>query len=136
MTTLRIQCFLLDSTDPQRIAAFWQEALGWRRTHDTEDEVVLEPPAGSPEDGIAPDLLFGRVPEEKTVKNRWHLDLRPQDQAAEVERLLALGATHVDVGQSGEESWVVLADPDGNEFCILRAFTPEEQAEIEAEARG
>jgi predicted enzyme related to lactoylglutathione lyase len=132
VTDLTIQCFLLDSTDPRRIAAFWEEALGWRRTYDTEDEVVLEPPAGSPQDGVAPDLLFGKVPEGKTVKNRWHLDLRPKDQAAEVERLLALGATRTDVGQTGEESWVVLADPDGNEFCILRAFTSEEQAEVDA----
>jgi len=61
------------------------------------------------------------VPEDKTVKNRLHLDLRPDDQAAEVERLVGLGATRVDLGQ-GEASWVVLADPEGNEFCVLRAL--------------
>ncbi len=140
MTDLMIQCFLLDSTDPRRTASFWQEALGWRRTHETDDEVVLEPPAGSPQDGVAPDLLFLRVPEGKTVKNRWHLDLRPADQAAEVARLEALGASRTEVGQSAREgvSWVVMADPDGNEFCVLRAFTPDELAEIAAEgaARG
>jgi predicted enzyme related to lactoylglutathione lyase len=134
MTDLLIQCYLLDSTDPHRVADFWQEALGWRRTHDTDDDVVLEPPAGSPQDGVAPDLLFQRVPEAKTVKNRWHLDLRPKDQAAEVARLEALGATRIDVGQGDDVSWVVMADPEGNEFCVLRAFNADELAQIAAEA--
>jgi hypothetical protein len=62
---IRTQCLCIDTTDPAQVAAFWQEALGWRRTHESDDEVVLEPPAGSPEDGIAPDLLFLRVPEGK-----------------------------------------------------------------------
>ena len=65
-----------------------------------------------------PGLLFARVPETKTIKNRLHLDFRPDDRDAEVERLLAMGATHADVGQ-GEQPWVVLADPEGNEFCVL-----------------
>ena len=128
MTDLTIQCFVLDTTDPDRVATFWEQALGWRRTHQTPDEVVLEPPAGSPQDGVAPDLLFVRVPEGRSVKNRWHPDLRPRDQAAEVARLEAMGATRVDVGQAAREdvSWVVMADPDGNEFCVLRAFTDED----------
>jgi predicted enzyme related to lactoylglutathione lyase len=126
MTDLSIQCFSLDCTDPHRAAAFWQEALGWRRTVDTAEEVVLEPPAGSPQDGVAPDLLFLRVPEGKTVKNRWHPDLRPKDQEAEVARLEALGATRIDVGQRADQSFVVMADLDGNEFCVLRAYTQEE----------
>ena len=134
MTGLSIQCFNLNTTDPDRIASFWQEALGWRRTHDTPDEVVLEPPAGSAQDGVAPDLLFLRVPEGKTVKNRWHPDLRSTDQAAEVARLERLGATRTDVGQGDDVTWVVMADPDGNEFCVLRAFTADELAEIAAEA--
>jgi predicted enzyme related to lactoylglutathione lyase len=117
---IRIQCLCLDSAQPSQIAAFWQAALGWRRTHDEESEVVLEPPEGSPEDGAAPDLLFLKVEDPKTVKNRLHLDLRPQDQVAEVARLEALGARRVDIGQ-GDVSWVVLADPDGNEFCVLKA---------------
>jgi len=125
---LRIQCLCIDSDDPARLATFWQEALGWRRTHEQDDEVVLEPPAGSPEDGIVPDLLFLRVQEGKAGKNRLHLDLRPTDQAAEVARLEGLGARRVDVGQSDEVSWVVLADPEGNEFCVLRAFTEQELA--------
>lgn len=124
---LRIQCLCVDTHDPAKIASFWQSALGWRRTADEDDQVVLEPPAGSPEDGIVPDLLFLKVPEDKIVKNRLHLDLRPVDQDAEVARLEALGATRIDVGQ-GEVSWVVMADPDGNEFDVLRALRPDELA--------
>lgn len=126
---IRIQCLNVDTTDPAPIARWWADALGWRITYETADEWVIEPPAGSPEDGVAPDILFARVPETKQIKNRLHLDLRPDDQAAELDRFLALGANRVDVGQSGDESWEVLADPDGNEFCILRALTPEELAE-------
>jgi predicted enzyme related to lactoylglutathione lyase len=126
--SIRWQCICVDSTDPSGAADFWEAALGWRRTADEPDEVVLEPPAGSPEDGVSPDLLFLRVPEVKSVKNRLHIDLRPDDQAAEVARLEALGARRVDVGPGAESTWVVLADPQGNEFCVLRALTPEELA--------
>ena len=119
---IRIQCLCIDTTDPARIAGFWQSALGWRRTFGDEDQVCLEPPEGSPEEGIVPDLVFLKVPEGKTVKNRLHLDLRPADQAAEVARLEALGARQVSVGQ-GDVSWVVMADPDGNEFDVLRPLT-------------
>ncbi|GGK08163.1 glyoxalase [Pilimelia anulata] len=123
---LTVQCLCIDSVDPAGLAAFWQEALGWRRTSADADEVVLEPPAGSPADGVAPDLLFLRVPEAKAGKNRLHLDLRPDDQAAEVARLERLGARRVSVGQGDGVSWVVLADPEGNEFCVLRARGPQE----------
>ena len=124
--TLRMQAWSVDCANPRNLATFWQEALGWRRTYEHDDEVVLEPPAGSAEDGVAPDLLFLRVPEGKAVKNRVHLDLRPDDRDVEVARLEALGARRFDVGQTGEESWVVLADPEGNEFCVLRALGPED----------
>jgi hypothetical protein len=72
-----------------------------------------------------PMIVFVPVPEAKTVKNRVHLDVNPSgnEQAAELERLLALGATRVDVGQSDEVPWVVLADPEGNEFCLLARRT-------------
>ncbi|HEY0169387.1 MAG TPA: VOC family protein [Jatrophihabitans sp.] len=130
---LRIQCLCIQTSDPARLAAFWQSALDWRRTHAEDDEVVLEPPAGSPEDGVAPDLLFLRVPEEKAGKNRLHLDLRPQDQDAEVARLEELGARRLDVGQGSGVSWVVMGDPDGNEFCVLRALTRQELADHHAE---
>ena len=119
---IRIQCLCVDSTDPALPAAFWQAALGWRRAHQDESEIVLEPPAGSSEEGVVPDLLFLKVPEGKAVKNRLHLDLRPEDQMAEVARLEGLGARRVDVGQGDGVSWVVMADPEGNEFCVLRAL--------------
>jgi hypothetical protein len=124
--SLRWQCICVDAIDPVALGRWWAELLQWRITDDAEDEVVLEPPAGSPQDGVSPDLLFLRVPETKAVKNRLHLDLRPNDQAAEVARAQALGATRVDVGQGSDSTWVVLADPEGNEFCILRALTPED----------
>jgi len=120
--SLRIECWSVDCADPLALATFWQQVLGWRRTFEDPDEVVLEPLEGSPEDGVAPDLLFIRVPEPKAGKNRIHVDLRPDDRDAEVARLEAIGARRVDIGQTGEESWVVLADPEGNEFCVLRAL--------------
>jgi glyoxalase superfamily protein len=125
---LRIQCVCIDTADPAGLAAFWESALGFRRTYEQHDQVVLEPPAGSPEDGIVPDLLFLRVPEDKAAKNRLHFDLRPQDQAAEVARLETLGARRADVGQKADVSWIVMSDPAGNEFCVLRPLPPEQLA--------
>lgn len=122
--TLRIQCFNIDTTDPATLAGFWEAALGWRRTVDGDDEVVLEPPAGSREDGVVPDLLFLRVPEGKAGKNRLHFDLRPDDQDAEVARLVKLGASRVEVGQPESAKWIVMADPHGNEFCVLPPLPP------------
>jgi hypothetical protein len=120
--SVRIQSLCIDTTDPAGLAVFWEQALGWRRTYDHPDEVVLEPPAGSSEEGVVPDLLFLRVPETKAGKNRLHLDLRPEDQAAEVKRLEQLGARRADVGQSSDVTWIVMADPHGNEFCVLKAL--------------
>jgi hypothetical protein len=125
---LRWQSICVDSADPSALAHWWAELLGWRVTYEEPDEVVLEPPKGSKEHGASPDLVFCKVPEPKREKVRLHIDLRPEDQAAEVARAEAMGATRVDIGQ-GEPTWVVLADPEGNEFCILRALTPEELAE-------
>jgi Glyoxalase-like domain len=121
---LRIQCLVVDAHDCARLATFWAEALGWRVTYRSPEEWALEPPSGSAADGVCADLLFVKVPDEKVVKNRLHLDLRPADQQAEVERLLALGASHADIGQS-DVSWVVLQDPEDNEFCVLRALEDE-----------
>ena len=87
--------------------------LGWPQDVDDDGDVVLHAPPGA-----GPNWLFVAVPDDKVVKNRIHFDFRPDDQQAEVERVIALGARHVDIGQ-GEQSWVVLADPEGNEFCIL-----------------
>lgn len=118
---IRWQCLCVDANDPGPVAEFWRQVLGWRCTYESADEVALEPPLGSPADGVSPDLLFLRVPEGKQVKNRLHMDLRPDDQAVEVARLEALGARRVDIGQGASVSWVVMADPFGNEFCVLAA---------------
>jgi hypothetical protein len=126
--TLRWQCLCIDASDPSALGRWWSELLGWRVTEDDGDEVVLEPPAGSREDGVVPDILFLKVPDTRVVKNRLHIDLRPDDHDREVARAEALGATRIDIGQGDDKTWVVLADPEGNEFCILRAFTPEELA--------
>lgn len=127
---LRWQCICVDCADPIALGRWWAELLGWRITAEEDDEVALEPPAGSKEDGASPDILFLKVPEPKTVKDRLHIDLRPDDQAVEVARAEAMGATRIEIGQRAdpEATWVVLADPEGNEFCILRALTPEQLA--------
>ncbi|MCT9080997.1 VOC family protein [Streptomyces fulvoviolaceus] len=104
----------VDATDPAALGRWWAEALGWVVVGDAPDEFEIRP-----EKDRLPGLIFAPVPEAKVVKNRLHLDFRPDDQEAEVARLLALGARHADVGQSGDEPWVVLADPEGNEFCVL-----------------
>ena len=106
----RLTEIVVDCHDPVAQAAFWAAALGY---HLVRTEQVRQAPA-------APTLVFVTVPETKTVKNRLHLDLRPVDRSheAEVERLIGLGARRADVGQ-GEVPWVVLADPEGNEFCVL-----------------
>ena len=103
----------IDARDPAALGRWWQEALGWVVVNDDPEEFEIRPAAGQ-----FPGLLFGTVPEPKTIKNRLHLDFRPDDRDKEVERMLALGATLADVGQA-EVSWVVLADPEGNEFCML-----------------
>ena len=104
-----------DAHDPASLARFWMEVLDWTIFYEADDEVVIT------KDGKTfPGLVFVRVPDPKQGKNRLHLDLAPDDQAAEVERLVALGAQRVDVGQR-DVGWVVLADPEGNEFCVLSA---------------
>ena len=111
----------VDCGDPTATARFWGGVFGVEPKHeggscaDDPPEWTVQPPDSSV------TLLFLSVPEPKTVKNRLHFDLTPDpgQRDAEVERLLALGATRVDVGQTGEESWVVLADPEGNELCVL-----------------
>ena len=123
--TSRFSELCVDCHDPRGLAQFWAEVLDWKIAED-EDEVednwieLVNP------DGSSPTLLFARVPEDKAVKNRLHIDVNPRDrdQDEEVERLLALGATRTDVGQGPDVSWVVLADPEGNEFCVLRTRKP------------
>jgi catechol 2,3-dioxygenase-like lactoylglutathione lyase family enzyme len=107
----------IDCHDPPRLADFWAAVLGWKIVDAEDGFVEIAGP-----DGSLPTLLFAPVPEPKTVKNRLHIDVSPREgsQAEEVERILALGATPADVGQGDDVPWVVLADPEGNEFCVLR----------------
>ena len=107
---------VVDAREPAALGRWWAEALDWVIVSVDDDEVEIRP---GPDQ--VPGLLFIAVPEGKPGKNRLHLDFRPTDQGAEVARLLSLGARRVDIGQ-GEQSWVVLADPEGNEFCVLRAL--------------
>ena len=124
----------LDCHDPDRLADFWCAVLGWEvLNHEPglveigparlEDQALLDAVRSGP---VCPTLFLAQVEEDKVVKNRSHFDVSPVDvsQEEEVERILALGATHADVGQSGDESWTVLADPEGNEFCVLRSLAP------------
>ncbi len=104
---------IVDSISPVDLGRWWCAALGWIVVNDDPDEFEIRPDIER-----TPGLLFGLVPEAKTIKNRLHIDLRPDDRDAEVERLVGLGASRIDVGQR-DESWVVLADPEGNEFCVL-----------------
>jgi hypothetical protein len=120
----------IDCADPSGLARFWCSVLGYE-VWDEEDGVVTigspEVPEGKSRRGpVPPTLTFARVPEGKIVKNRVHLDINAtdRDQAEEVRRLLGLGARRADVGQTGEESWVCLADPEGNEFCVLAGRHP------------
>ena len=105
----------VDAVDPAGLGRWWADLLGWVVVDDSDEVFEIRPS----EDEL-PGLLFAPVPEAKEIKNRLHLDFRPDDQAAEVQRFLDAGARRVDVGQ-GDVPWVVLADPEGNEFCILGA---------------
>lgn len=114
-TRLTTLCF--DANDPLHLARFWAGALRWEIDDERSREIDLVPT-----DGTGLPFVFLPVPEPKSEKNRIHLDLvseSPTDQAEMVNRLLALGAQHVDVGQPADADHVVLADPEGNEFCVV-----------------
>jgi hypothetical protein len=119
----------IDCSDPHGLARFWCAVLGYEVQDDSDGVVTIGSPAvpeGKLRPGpVPPTLTFAQVPEGKTIKNRLHLDVNPTDtdQDDEVRRLLDLGARRADVGQ-GDESWVVLADPEGNEFCVLAGRCP------------
>jgi predicted enzyme related to lactoylglutathione lyase len=114
---LTLHHIVIDAHDLQGLARFWSEALGWKILSQREREVVVGPDVAAPV-----GICFMPVVDVKTVKNRLHLDLTTGvvDRDSEIERLLALGAQRVDIGQTGAESWTVLADPEGNEFCVVR----------------
>jgi predicted enzyme related to lactoylglutathione lyase len=114
----RLTELVIDCANPERVATFWARVLDYA--------VIDRGPQGEIEIGGklggAPTLVFVPVPEPKTLKNRVHIDVNPTgtDQNAELERLLGLGARRVEIGQTPDVSWIVLADPEGNEFCLLR----------------
>jgi predicted enzyme related to lactoylglutathione lyase len=120
-----VAALVVDALDPRGLAGFWAEAIGWHLEDDDQDEGETVATLRHP-DGRGPFLEFVPTREPHKVKNRLHLDIAPEqgeDQAAAVQRLIDLGATPVEIGQSqappGEVTWVVLADPEGNEFCVL-----------------
>jgi hypothetical protein len=114
--TSRIAAITIDAREPRTVAEFWASALGWRVVEE-EDQII----SIAPSDASWPTIDVIQVPEGKTVKNRLHLDLRADRSTAqeEVDRLLSLGARRADVGQGSDVTWTVLADPEGNEFCVL-----------------
>lgn len=111
---LRWFSVVVDCENPERLAEFWCQVLGYEVVFRTEDIVDIAKDADT-----FPGIEFIRVDRHERRKSTLHIDLNPEDQAAEVERLLALGAERIDVGQGTDAAWVVLADPEGNAFCVL-----------------
>ncbi|NEB74968.1 VOC family protein [Streptomyces sp. SID14478] len=128
--TSRLTELTVDCRDPEGLAAFWCEVLGFKVIDRSEGKVEIGSWVPTVEEVRAaqkpPTVLFVAVPEGKDVKNRLHLDVSPVDAGTEdeVARLLALGASRADVGQGPGRSWVVMADPEGNEFCVQRSLAP------------
>jgi len=114
---VRLHHIVIDAHDLPRLARFWTEALGWKVLSEREGEIVIGTDENAPV-----GICFMPVTDAKVVKNRVHLDITTstEDRDQEIERLLALGAQRADIGQTGKESWTVLADPEGNEFCVIR----------------
>lgn len=108
----------IDARSPAALGTWWRAALDWVVVNDDPEEFEIRPAPDR-----LPGLLFVSASDHKTIKNRLHLDFRPDDRDAEVARLLSLGAVRADIGQ-GEQHWVVLRDPEGNEFCVLGPHTP------------
>jgi predicted enzyme related to lactoylglutathione lyase len=124
----RIRHVTIDCADPYELSGFWQQVTGWDRypdDHPGDPECLLVAPEGG-----GPGLLFIQVPERKAVKNRIHFDLEPQtDRDDEAERLIKLGARLVDDQRLPDgQGWMVLADPEGNEFCVVRPAAEREPA--------
>jgi predicted enzyme related to lactoylglutathione lyase len=108
---------VIDCTDPEALADFWSEALGYRKLGSFETYVVLVP--STPE---FPPVVLQHVPEPKAGKARIHLDIRADDVHAEAQRLEGIGAKRIDVGQADDAAWICMADPEGNEFCVCPGF--------------
>lgn len=115
--TARLVGLCIDANDPLELARFWAAALGWEVAAETTHDVALRPT-----DDTSFRIVFRAVPERKVARSRIHLDLTTtslDDQQESVTRLVELGARHIDIGQTGDEPHVVLADPEGNEFCLV-----------------
>ena len=114
---VRLHHIVIDTYDLPGLARFWTQALGWQVLSERDREIVIGPGENAPV-----GICFMPVTDPKTVKNRVHLDLTSSatDRDQEIARLITLGARPVDIGQTGTESWTVLADPEGNEFCVVR----------------
>jgi predicted enzyme related to lactoylglutathione lyase len=126
---VRLHHIVVDARDLPALARFWAQALGWKVLSERENEIVI-----GTDENVPAGMCFMPVTDPKTVKNRVHLDLTScaADRDQEIDRLLALGARRVGIGQAGAESWIVLADPEGNEFCTVR---PKERSSDEAQHR-
>jgi Glyoxalase-like domain len=129
--TSRFSELVIDAHDTRRLAEFWCAVLGYEIT-DTDGDIIeiatVKPTVEALQAGpVPPPLVFVKVPESKTIKNRVHIDVSPIDssQEDEVRRIEGLGAERIDIGQ-GDVHWVVMADPEGNEFCVLRSLAPGE----------
>ncbi len=122
----RISCMCVDAVDPRRVADFWAAVLRWDVAEESDEYITLASPARD-----LPRLDILHVREPKEVKNRLHLDLRADGTSFEdeVDRLESLGARRVDIGQGSDVTWVVFADPEGNEFCLLRRTVQEVMAD-------
>ena len=112
----RIAVISIDAAQPRLVSDFWCRVLGWQVVEEDASIISI-----APQDGSWPTIDVVAVPEKKTVKNRLHFDVRADGTATadELERLLSLGARRTDVGQGADATWVVLCDPEGNEFCLL-----------------
>jgi len=110
----RFYQLVVEAHDPSRLAHWWAEVLGYDVLYETANEVII-----GTDPAHYPGICFVPGSEAKTTKNRLHIDLDPDDHEAEVARVTGLGARHADIGQQGNVPWTVLADPEGNEFCIL-----------------
>ncbi|MFD9129192.1 VOC family protein [Kitasatospora sp. NPDC059571] len=119
----RISELVIDAADPELLAGFWSGVLGYVELGREDDGSIEIGPADAGFGGPQPTLVISPSSDPRSGKLRLHIDVSAtdRDQDAELERLLALGARPADVGQTGQESWHVLADPEGNEFCLLRA---------------
>lgn len=121
--TIHIATITIEANDPNRLATFWENLLGYEQVFHPTKSVRLDDPSG-----LGPTILLQPGSTKPAAqKNRWHFDLRPDDRAQAVERALELGASHLDVGQTSQESWIVMAGPEGNEFCILQTLQDRQQ---------